>query len=67
MRHNKLFCSFGWHVYKPSNADVKHIQGIIYRITMKCECCGKLECGLIRVPLPMWQEQEVEDDKDAAE
>ena len=52
MKHNKLLCSFGWHVYKPSNAEVKYIQGIICRITIKCECCGKTECGLIKVPLP---------------
>ena len=54
MKHNKLLCCLGWHVYKPSNAEVKYIQGIIFRITMRCEYCGKEECGLIRVPLPSW-------------
>lgn len=52
MRHKKLFCKFGWHIYIPSNAEVKYIQGVICRITMRCECCGKTEQGLIRVPLP---------------
>ena len=58
MYHNKLQCRFGWHVYRPSNAKVKYIQGIICRITMRCEYCGKTECGLIRVPFPGWMKEE---------
>lgn len=57
MNFNKLLCALGWHVYFPGEADVEHIQGIIYRVTIKCKYCGKTLCGLIRVPLPKEDKQ----------
>ena len=52
MNFEKLTCALGWHVYSPGEAEVEHIQGIIYRVTIKCKYCGKTQCCLIRVPLP---------------
>lgn len=51
MKINKLKCAIGWHVYLPSDVEVDHIQGVIFRMTYKCKNCGKKECCLIKIPL----------------